>query len=61
MHTANFMNWNGKTITIPFRCKTTRWVDLCKAAHAAILKAGYTTVQLLTIDGDDVEYQLAYR
>ena len=61
MHTATFMNWNGKTFSVDFKAGATRWADLCKAAHAAILKAGYTTLQLLTVDGDAVEYQLAYR
>lgn len=61
MHTATFMNWNGKTISVDFKAGTTKWVDLVKKAHAAILKAGYTTVQLLKVDGDDVEPMLAYR
>ena len=61
MHTARFLNWNGKTYEVSFRSKTTRWADMCKAAHAAILKAGYTTVQLLTVDDDPVEYTFAYR
>lgn len=61
MHTATFINWNGKTISLNFRTSTHRWVELCKKAHAAILKAGYTTVQLVSIDNDPVEYCLAYR
>lgn len=61
MHIATFINWNGKKHSVSFRTTTHRWEELCKKAHAAILKAGYTTVCLLTVDGDDVEYALAYR
>lgn len=61
MHTATFRNWNGKEISISFRTTTHKWAELCKKAHAAILKAGYTTIQLLTVDNDPVEYCLAYR
>lgn len=61
MHDCTFMNWNGKTVSIKFKTTSHKWVELCRKAHAAILKAGYTTVQLLTIDGDPVEYNLAYR
>ena len=61
MHIATFEDWNGTMRTVPFKCKVTIWSHLVKAAHAAILKAGYTTVRLALIDGDPVEYALAYR
>lgn len=61
MHKATFENWNGKLMTISFKSTTTKWAEMCKKAHAAILKAGYTTVRLVSIDNDPVEYQLAYR
>ena len=61
MHTALFEDWNGTMRSISFKCSTTIWSHLCKAAHAAILKAGYTTVRLDLVDGDPVEYMLAYR
>ena len=61
MHTAMFEDWNGEIRTIQFKAKTTLWAHLCKCAHAAILKAGFTTVRLVLVDGDTVEYALAYR
>lgn len=61
MHTAIFENWNGEMKSIQFKCGVSIWTTLVKAAHAAILKAGYTTVRLALIDGDPVEYALAYR
>lgn len=61
MHTAIFEDWNGTLRTIQFKAKTTIWSHLCKCAHAAILKEGYTTVRLALVDGDPVEYSLAYR
>lgn len=61
MHEAIFENWNGEMKAIKFKCKVTIWSHLVKAAHAAILKKGYTTVRLALIDGDPVEYALAYR
>lgn len=61
MHIALFEDWDGTMRSIKFKCSTTIWSNLCKAAHAAILKAGYTTVRLDLVDGDPVEYMLAYR
>ena len=61
MHTAIFENWNGELKSIQFKCHATIWTTLVRAAHAAILKAGYTTVRLALVDGDPVEYALAYR
>lgn len=61
MHIATFEDWDGTIRTIKFKCKVTIWSHLCKAAHAAILRAGYTTVRLALVDNDVVEYALAYR
>ena len=61
MHTAIFENWDGKMLSVTFKAKETTWPHLCKCAHAAILKAGYTTVRLALIDGDVVDGPFSYR
>lgn len=59
-HDAAALNWNGKTIRAKFACKSTDADKLATAAHKALRHLGYTTIQLLEVDGTAVPYRLQY-
>lgn len=60
MHTATFFDWDGSVHELPFKCGTTIWSHMCKAAHKAIRRKGYTTIRLFMVDYDLVEPFLQY-
>lgn len=59
MHTAIARNWNGQRIEVRFEGKGDMR-SLARKARTTIERQGYSTYQLVEVDGEKVPYDLQF-
>lgn len=60
-HEITVRNWNDNRFTFKFTTTAKTYDAIVGAAHRAARKAGFTTYELLDLDGTAMPYELAYK